>query len=56
MTCIVCGKDLADVEQFPLSAAAREMVKKQLDIQRRAPSASSRVCYQCSVQSAAGAK
>ncbi len=56
MTCMVCGKTLADVEQFPLSAAARKMLEKQLGINRKAPSASSRVCSQCSVQSATSAK
>ena len=51
MTCVVCGKTLADVEQFPLSPAARKMLEKQLGIDRKAVTASSRVCYQCSVQS-----
>jgi hypothetical protein len=53
MTCIVCGKTLANVEQFPLSIAAQKMVKKQLGIDRKAPSASGRVCSECSIQSQA---
>lgn len=56
MTCTVCGKTVADVEQFPLSAEARKMLEKELGINRKAPSASSRVCYECSVQSSAAAK
>jgi hypothetical protein len=50
MTCIVCGKTLADIEQFPLSPAARKMLEKQLGINRKAVSASSRACYECSIQ------
>jgi hypothetical protein len=56
MTCIVCGKNVPDLEQFPLSADARRMLEKQLGIDRKAPSASGRVCSQCSVQSQASAK
>jgi len=56
MTCIVCGKTLADVEQFPLSPEARKMLKKRLGIDREKPSASSRVCSECSDQSPTKAK
>ena len=56
MTCTVCGKTVADIEQFPLSADARKMLEKQLGINRKASSASGRVCAQCSTQSSASAK
>jgi hypothetical protein len=51
MTCVLCGKRLTDIEQFPLSPNARKMLEKQLGINRKKPSASNRVCSQCSDQS-----
>jgi hypothetical protein len=51
MTCVLCGKPLPDIEQFPLSPDARKMLEKQLRIKSKKPSSSDRVCSQCSDQS-----